>query len=133
MFCYLKTYVEIRVGKNVYKNTWYLKTKNVYLSGCIKHLLKEEKRKIVVLFGVGLSLTKYFYVFLGFIYIVIIFQIRYLQKSSLIVYQRRLAWVPLMSFFNPTHYSGLKKNPTHHRGPIQLTWIGWVRRKEKRN
>ena len=73
MFCYMKTYVEICVSKNVCKNTWYLKTKNVYLSGCIKHLLKEEKRKIVVLFGVGLSLTKYFYVFLGFIYIVIIF------------------------------------------------------------
>ena len=73
MFCYLKIYVEICVSKNVCKNTWYLKIKNVYLSGCIKHLLKEEKRKIVVLFGVGLSLTKNFYVFLGFIYIVIIF------------------------------------------------------------
>jgi len=43
----------------------------VYQAG--KHPLKEEKRKIVVLFGVGLSLTTNFYVFLGFICIVTIF------------------------------------------------------------
>ena len=73
VFGYLKTYMEICVSENVCRNTWYLKTKNVCLSGCIKHLLKKEKRKIVILFGVGLSLTKNFYVFLGFIYIVLIF------------------------------------------------------------
>ena len=73
VFGYLKTYVEICVSENVCRNTWYLKTKNVCLSGCTKHLLKKEKRKIVVLFGVGLSLMKNFYVFLGFIYIVLIF------------------------------------------------------------
>ena len=61
------------VSENVCGNMWYLKTKNVCLSGYTKHLLKEEKRKIVVLFGVGLSLRTNFYVFLGFICFVTIF------------------------------------------------------------
>ena len=135
MFCYLETYVEICVSKNVCKNTWYLKTKNVYLSGCIKHLLKEEKRKIVVLFGVGLSLMTNFYALLGFICIVTNFSICYLQNPNLIVYQRRL--VGLMSVFKPTHHGGLKNtqpitgvqpNPTQptliRLGRVRL--MGWT-------